>query len=94
MREELTKIRIELRDHFADVQDLFSKQMWQFISRAKEKVDDLIQDINNADATFVDVINYFGEDDKTMTSSEFYGIFKTFITSYKVCGGFEDQNVY
>lgn len=47
-------------------------------------MEDLVDDINAADTLFTEVIRYFGEDDKNMTSTEFYGIFKTFVTSYRV----------
>lgn len=58
--------------------------MWAFVGKATEQLEDLEDDARNAEATFTEAIGYFGEDDKNMTSSEFYGIFKTFITSYKV----------
>ena len=31
-----------------------------------------------------EVVRYYGEDERNMSSSEFYGIFKTFVTSYRV----------
>ena len=47
-------------------------------------MEDLNDDVNAADTLFTDVVRYFGEDEKNMTSTEFYGVFKTFITSYRV----------
>lgn len=58
--------------------------MWAFLRTATAKLDDLTDDVNLADTIFMDVIRYYGEDDKSMTSAEFFGIFKTFVTSYKV----------
>lgn len=58
--------------------------MWAFVSKANVQMEDLIHDVNNADSLFTDVLSYYGEEDKNISSSEFYGIFKTFITSYKV----------
>jgi cytokinesis protein len=87
LRDGLKRIRQELGEHFADDlddQDMYCKQMWSFASKANEQVEDLVHDVNNAESTFIDVISYYGEDEKKMTSSEFYGIFKTFVTSYKV----------
>lgn len=87
LRDGLKRIRQELGEHFADDlddQDIYCKQMWSFSSKANEQVEDLVHDVNNAESTFIDVISYYGEDEKKMTSSEFYGIFKTFVTSYKV----------
>jgi len=86
LREGLKRIRQELAEHFADLddQDMYGKQMWSFVAKANEQVEDLVHDVNNAESTFVDAITYYGEDEKNMTSSEYYGIFKTFVTSYKV----------
>lgn len=58
--------------------------MWTFYNKASLQLEDLVDDVRNADTTFVDAVNYYGEEDKNMSSSEFYGIFKTFVTSYKV----------
>ena len=58
--------------------------MWTFLRMATGKLDDLTDVVNFADTTFIDVIRYYGEDDKSMTSSEFFGIFRTFVRSYKV----------
>lgn len=58
--------------------------MWRFASEASDRLEDLVDQVTLADATFNEVIKYFGEEDKTMTSTEFFGIFKTFVTSYKV----------
>jgi cytokinesis protein len=58
--------------------------MWNFVGKASSQLLDLTDDVNLAQSTFTEVIKYFGEEDKNMSSSEFYGIFKTFVTSYKV----------
>lgn len=86
LREGLKRIRQELGEHFADINegDRYGKQMWAFVNKANVQVEDLIHDVNNADSTFTDAISYYGEEDKNMSSSEFFGIFKTFVISYKV----------
>lgn len=86
LREGLKTIKADLAEHFTDVEqdDQYGKQMWVFVKVASSRVEDLVDDINNADSTFNEVVRYYGEDDRNMSSSEFYGIFKTFITSYKV----------
>jgi cytokinesis protein len=86
LRDGLKQVREELKEHFADADpaDNYGKQMMTFVKRANLQLGDLVDEVNNADSTFTDVIAYFGEDDKNMTSAEFYGIFKTFVTSYKV----------
>ena len=85
LREGLKAIRKELAEHFADVEqnDKYGKQMWSFIGQATTQLEDLVDDVNHADAIYSEVVKYYGEDEKNMNSSEFYGIFKTFVTSYK-----------
>jgi cytokinesis protein len=61
--------------------------MWRFSSEATDRLADLVEQVTLAETTFSDVIKHYGEDEKSMNSSEFYGIFKTFITSYKVRAG-------
>jgi cytokinesis protein len=82
----LVRIRKELVEHFTDLDndDRYGKQMWTFYNKANVQMEDLVDDVRNAETTLVDAIKYYGEEDKNMSSSEFYGIFKTFVTSYKV----------
>ena len=54
------------------------------MAKAGRQLEDLVEDVNSAETTFNEAVNYYGEEDKNMSSSEFYGIFKTFVTSYKV----------
>ena len=86
LRTGLQAIQKELKEHFSDLalNDKYAKQMWAFSGKAKDQLADLVDDVNHADSTFTEVVKYYGEDDKNMSSSEFYGIFKTFVTSYKV----------
>jgi cytokinesis protein len=86
LREGLRRIRQELGEHFSDINEnnKYGKQMWAFVSKANLQMEDLIHDVNNADSMFTDVLDYYGEEDKNISSSEFYAIFKTFVTSYKV----------
>jgi cytokinesis protein len=87
LREGMTRIRQELTEHFADVEQsetLYGKQMWAFLRKASNQLEDLVDDVNSADTTFTEVVRYYGEEDRNMSSSEFYAIFKTFVTSYKV----------
>jgi len=86
LREGLKKIRQELTDHFTNVEpsNQYGTKMWGFLKKATALLEDLVDDANAAESTFSEVAQFYGEDEKNMTSSEFYGIFKTFITSYKV----------
>ena len=61
--------------------------MWTFLKKATALLEDLVDDVNSAESAFSEVAQYYGEDEKSMTSSEFYGVFKTFIISYKVSVG-------
>lgn len=87
LRDGLKSIRKELAEHFSDVEqsDRYGRQMWGFLSKATAQMEDLADDVRQAETTFSDVIRYYGEDEKSMNSAEFFGIFKTFLTSYKVC---------
>lgn len=87
LREGLKNIRKELTEHFSemDMNDKYGKQMWAFVGKATSQLEDLVDDVNHAESTFYEVAKYYGEDEKNMSSAEFYGIFKTFVTSYKVC---------
>lgn len=87
LRDGLSRIHEELLEHFADLDenDRYGKQMWSFYNKSNVQLEDLVDDVKNADSTFTDAIRYYGEEDKNMSSSEFYGIFKTFVISYKKC---------
>jgi len=87
LRDGLKAIRQELNEHFSEIEqnDRYSKQMWGFLGKATRQMEDLNDDVNAADTLFTEVVRYFGEDEKNMSSAEFYGIFKTFVTSYRKC---------
>lgn len=86
LRNGLKTIRQELGEYFADMDqsDRYGAQMWNFVGKANSRLEDLTDNVNLADTTFTEVLKYYGEEDKNVTSGEFYGIFKTFVTSYKV----------
>ena len=86
LRDGLKRIRQELSDHFTDLEptELYGRQMWSLVDKATDQVADLTHEVNLADATFNEVVKFYGEEDKNMSSSEFFGVFKTFVTSYKV----------
>ncbi len=86
LRDGLKAIRQELKEHFSEIEqnDRYSKQMWGFLGKATKQMEDLNDDVNAADTLFTEVVRYFGEDEKNVSSTEFYGTSKTFITSYRV----------
>ena len=90
LRDGLKRIRQELTDHFSDIpeDDQYGKQMWGFVGKATSQVEDVVDEVNQADTTYTEVIKHYGEEDKNMSTSEFYGIFKIFVTSYKVSSCF------
>jgi cytokinesis protein len=90
LREGNKTIRVELREHFSDLDsrpphDLYGKKMWRFMGEVTDQLADLTDQVTHAEEVLLDVLKYYGEDEKTMTSAEFYGIFKTFVTSYRKC---------
>lgn len=98
LREGLRRIRAELNEHFQDLdalptEDRFGRTMWRFVGEASDRLEDLVDQVTLAEATFNEVLKYYGEEDKTITSTEFFGIFKTFVTSYKVCHLLTTQRV-
>lgn len=86
LREGLKTIRKELHEFYAEVEDndRYSRQMWDFLKKGGAQMEDIVDVVNLAENTFTEVVKYFGEDDRNMSSTEFYGIFKTFVTSYRV----------
>jgi cytokinesis protein len=71
--------------------DGFSRHLWQFVGKANAKLEDLIDDVNHAETTFTEVVAYYGEDDKNLSSTEFFAIFKTFVISYRVSSVLSDR---
>jgi cytokinesis protein len=88
LRVGLKSIRSELGEHFSDMDSLpaddqYPKKMWRFLGDATDQLEDLSDSVKQAELKFTDILRYYGEDEKT-NSSEFFGIFKTFVTSYRV----------
>lgn len=81
-------IRQELDTHFSDLsslppEDRYAKKMWRFVGECGDRIDDLNDSITLADASFNSVLRYYGEEDRNLSSSEFYGLFRTFLEFYK-----------
>ena len=89
LRDGLKRIKLELTENFSDVEalapeDRYGKKMFRFAAEASDRLADLVDNITLSDANFNEVLKYYGEDDRVITSTEFYGIFKTFVISYRV----------
>lgn len=88
LRTGLKSLRSELDERFLNLPSdsidyTFSKKMWRFATEAQDRLADLVDDVAQADTTYTEVLKHFGEDEKNVPSSDFFGIFKTFVTSYK-----------
>lgn len=75
---------------FADLSSLhpddgFPKRMFRFRREAEERLAALKDTLQLADGTYQRALTLYGEDTKNITSTEeFFSVFKTFVTSYKV----------
>jgi cytokinesis protein len=92
LRDGYKRLRKELDEHHADGESSFAKKMWSFSGKAGRQLEDLVDDVNAAEVSFSEVARYYGEDEKNVNSSEFYGIFKTFVTSYSVWASLNAQH--
>ncbi|KAK4700741.1 hypothetical protein P7C70_g5503, partial [Phenoliferia sp. Uapishka_3] len=67
-----------------DPRDQFPKKMFRFAKVARERLDALGDLFTLAEKAVNDALAFYGEDNKSIpTTQEFFGIFKTFVTSYK-----------
>ncbi len=92
----LVRIRRELESHFVSLSDGYARRMFPFVASAEERVLTLRDQVLSAGKIFNEVKTYYGEGDDRFdpsssvevfgrpTSLEFFGIFKTFLTSYNV----------
>jgi len=84
----MKRIRQELNDYYTDLAlgDGYSNQMRTFVGKVTYRLEYLVDDVNHADTTLTEVVKYFGEEEMDITSTEFFAVFKPFVTSYKVSG--------
>jgi cytokinesis protein len=92
----LTRIRRELETNFVSLSDGYARRMFPFVADAEERVLTLRDRVMAAGKAFNEVKAYYGEGDDRFdpssnaevfgrpTSLEFFGVFKTFTTSYNV----------
>lgn len=87
MLAEIRAIRLSLEDNFQDSTDGYARKMFRFSANAEEDLQALRDSIVNAEKGLREVENYYGEGDehgRPMQSQDFFGIFRTFTSSYKV----------
>ena len=88
MLEDIREIRKSLQTHFSDVDDGYARKMFRFGAVAEEELQEVRDGILQADKLLRDVQTYFGEGEemgRPLQSQDFFGIFKTFTSSWKVC---------
>ncbi|CAG8744722.1 14851_t:CDS:2, partial [Cetraspora pellucida] len=84
----LNDLAIELQKHFGDEVELekndkFPEIMKEFVVMSQKKFEDLQMKYTSMEVAYKDVVAYFGEDSKNTKPDEFFGIFKTFLTSFE-----------
>lgn len=86
LSEKLAAIDKEIKDHLEDEPisgDRYAQRMIRFLAEARDRIDALNDRRITTESTYNETLKYFNEDPAT-PSNVFFGIFKTFLTSYKV----------
>ena len=89
MRQGLKQLDLELGTKWQpeDVEleegDRFSEIMSEYRQKASDKFEDLQTLYLNMDATYKDVMLYYGENPKVMRPDDFFGVFSKFSSSWK-----------
>lgn len=90
LKQEVDKTRLALYNKFdlenIGNQDGYRQRMPKFVREAVNKLAVLKDQITLAQTSYTEILRYFGEETderKQMNSMAFFGIFKTFVTSYK-----------
>jgi cytokinesis protein len=87
MLEEIRSIRRSLKDNFQDATDGYARKMFRFSAAAEDELQELQDGIVQADKELREVQTMFGEGEemgRPMQSQDFFGIFRTFTSSWKV----------
>jgi len=89
LKQEVEKTRLALYNKF-DLENVgtdgYKQRMPKFVREAVNKLAVLKDEITLAQNSYTEILMYFGEETderKQMNSMAFFGIFKTFVTSYK-----------
>jgi cytokinesis protein len=84
MLAEIRQIRTSLAADFEGATDGYATKMFRFAASAEEDLTELRDGIISADQAYRDVLAYYGEGETKPQSQDFFGIFRTFTSSYKV----------
>lgn len=88
MLDEIRSIRQSLESNFETDKDGYTRKMFRFSAAAEDDMQTLRDGIINAEKGLRDVETYYGEGEehgRRLQSQEFFGIFRTFTSSYKFC---------
>jgi cytokinesis protein len=88
MKLRIVEIMAELEAHHKpkdqpDDNDIFGIVMSEFVKSAKARFDKLDARFHEMRAAYDKVVTLYGEDPKTMSPHEFFGIFHTFVQTFK-----------
>ena len=84
MLADIKQIRSSLAADFDGATDGYATKMFRFAAAAEEELTELRDGIIQADQAYRDVLAYYGEGETKPQSQDFFGIFRTFTSSYKV----------
>jgi cytokinesis protein len=87
MLDEIRHIRRSLEQNFQQSNDGYARKMFRFSATAEEELQTLRDGIINSESHLRDVETYYGEGEehgRPIQSQDFFGIFRTFTSSYKV----------
>lgn len=92
MLDEIRHIRRSLMDNFQGGDDGYTRKMFRFAAVAEEEMQDLRDGIVQAEGALREVQTFYCEGEemsRPIQSQDFFGIFRTFTSSYIAC---RDQN--
>lgn len=87
MLEEIRDIRKSLQANFQNANDGYTRKMFRFAAVAEEELQEVRDGIVQADRVLREVQTLYGEGEemgRPLQSQDFFGIFRTFTSSWKV----------
>jgi cytokinesis protein len=94
VKDGLKEIRAELETHYRDAEtgeglktcpdDRFYEVMQPFIEDAERRFEEVQEAMAEMSDSYKDCVKFYGENPAIMKPDEFFGIFKTFMSSFEV----------
>lgn len=88
IKSQLVEIKTELKSHYPNREkvqdDQFYEVMQPFIETAEMHFAAAEAAMSQMNELFKDCVKYYGENPAVMKPDEFFGIFKTFMSSFEV----------